>query len=99
MRLNSRGNALPITEITPTAPKVMSGKVIPSSPEMTSKSLGLFLMMSSICEMLPEASLMATMFSKSRARRRVVLPSCLRLFFRVHYTVLPGASVALAIAL
>lgn len=48
------------------------GNVIPSSPEMTSKFSGLFLMMSSIWVMFPEASLMATMLSKSRARRRVV---------------------------
>ena len=48
IRLNSRGNALPITEITPTAPKVIKGNVIPSSPEITSKLAGLFLMISSI---------------------------------------------------
>ena len=32
IRLNSRGKAFPITEITPTAPKVIRGKVMPSSP-------------------------------------------------------------------
>ena len=47
-------------------------KVIPSSPEITSKFSGLFLMISSICVMLPDASLIATMFLKSRARRKVV---------------------------
>ena len=50
----------------------VNGKVIPSSPEITSKLAGLFLMMSSICEMFPDASLMAITFLKSRAIRKVV---------------------------
>ena len=72
MRPNSLGSALPITLMTPTAPKVINGNVMPSSPEMTSKWDGLFLMISSICVKLPLASLIATMFMQSFARRRVV---------------------------
>ena len=37
-----------LTDMIPTAPKVIKGKVIPSSPEITSKLAGLFLMISSI---------------------------------------------------
>lgn len=70
--LNSAGSAFPITDMTPTAPSVMSGNVMPSSPDMTSNLSGLFFIMSSICEKLPLASLIATMFWQSRARRIVV---------------------------
>ena len=61
-----------MTLMTPTAPHDTMGKVRASSPEMTSKSAGLFLMISSTCSRLPLASLMATTFSQSRASRTVV---------------------------
>ena len=63
---------MPITEITPTAPNVIKGNVIPSSPEITLKFSGLFFMISSICVILPDASLMAITLLKSRAMRKVV---------------------------
>ena len=99
MRLNSRGKALPITEITPTAPNVMRGKVIPSSPEITLKFSGLFLIISSICVILPDASLIATTLLKSRAIRNVVSAV---IFTPVRPGTLyntMGSSVASAIAL
>ena len=61
-----------MTEMTPTAPQLTMGNVSESSPEMTSKSFGLFLIISSTCSRLPLASLMATMFWQSRASRTVV---------------------------
>ena len=72
MRLNSRGKAFPITDITPIAPRVMRGKVMPSSPDITSNISGLFLMMSSICVISPDASFTAITFLNSLAMRRVV---------------------------
>ena len=69
---NWRGRALPMTEITPTAPLAIIGNVSASSPLITSKPSGLFLMISSTCSRLPEASLMPTMLGKSLAMRHVV---------------------------
>ncbi len=61
-----------VTDITPTAPHAIIGNVSASSPLMTSKSSGLFLIISSTCSRLPLASFTATMLSQSRARRTVV---------------------------
>ena len=43
IRLNSFGKAFPITEMTPTAPIANKGYVIASSPDITLKLSGLFL--------------------------------------------------------
>ena len=72
MRENSLGRALPITDITPTAPQATIGKVRASSPLMTSKVSGLFFIISSICSRFPDASLIPTMLWQSRASLTVV---------------------------
>ena len=72
MRENSFGRALPITEITPTAPVAIMWKVMASSPDKTSKSAGLFFIISSTCSMEPDASFIATILSQSLASRHVV---------------------------
>ena len=61
-----------ITEITPTAPNEIIGKVRASSPEITSKPSGLSRKISIICCIFPEASLTATRFLKSVASFTVV---------------------------
>ena len=72
IRENSLGSALPMTLITPTAPHETMGNVRASSPLITSKSAGLFFIISSTCSRLPLASFIATIFLQSRASLTVV---------------------------
>src|SRR5690606_17616683 len=66
------GKAFPTTEIIPTAPKAIIGKVIGSSPEINKKSLGLSRKISENWAKLPEASFVATTLGQSLAKRIVV---------------------------
>ena len=59
----------------PSAPSTMSDNVTASSPDRTRKPSGRSRKIVMICERLPDASLIATMFSTSRASRRVVAAS------------------------
>src|SRR6267154_2034286 len=70
-RVISAGISLEATEIKPRPPREMRGSVKESSPERTRKSLETRLRMAPIWEMLPEASLMPTMFLIWERRRTV----------------------------
>src|ERR1700719_1840464 len=62
-RVISAGISLEATEIRPQPPREIRGSVKESSPERTRKSLGTRLRMAPIWEILPEASLMPTIFA------------------------------------
>src|SRR5260370_29584813 len=70
-RVISPGISLEATEIRPRPPSAMRGSVKEASPERTRKSLETRLRMAPIWEMLPEASLMPTMFLIWERRRTV----------------------------
>ena len=73
----AKGTSLETTEMTPTPPRAISGRVIASSPESTAKSSGTAWKMAAIWEMLPDASLTPTTVSIS-ARRASVAGSTFR---------------------
>ncbi|OQC44481.1 MAG: hypothetical protein BWX59_01878 [Bacteroidetes bacterium ADurb.Bin028] len=79
----SFGNAFPATEITPSPPTAIKGSVKPSSPEITVKLRGLFLITCIIWSIEPQASFIAVMFSKSFANLTTVSG-------RIFTPVLPG---------
>ena len=62
------GISFDATEITPTPPSAMSGKVKASSPDSTWKPGSTAFRTSICCVMLPDASLMPTMFGTFERR-------------------------------
>ena len=67
-RAMSPGISFETTEITPSPPKAISGRVIESSPESTEKPSGTDWQIRPICPMSPDASLTATMLGMSASR-------------------------------
>ena len=82
MRAMSDGISLDDTEMIPRPPTAITGSVSASSPERTTKSFGTELHTSQICDMLPDASLTATI-PGTELRRTSVETSTL-------HPVLPG---------
>ena len=66
------GASFEATEMRPSAPSAIKAKAIASSPESKRKSAGRARKTSMICDKLPEASLVATIFWQSRASFCVV---------------------------
>ena len=66
------------TPTTPTAPQASSGRVIASSPEYTSKPSGALEIRAAVSPGFPAASLSASRFGTSRARRSSVAVLILR---------------------
>ena len=96
---NSFANPFPITEITPSAPDLINGSVIPSSPENTLNPAGRRDIISFICSIFPDASFIPIILLQSAASRKVVSGS---IFTPVRPGTLyktMGSSVASAIAL
>ena len=67
-KIGQRYELIPLPE----PPSEIKGRVTASSPDSTQKFAGRSRRISMICDRFPDASLIATMFSQSLARRKTV---------------------------
>ena len=67
----ANGTSFETTEMIPTPPRAITGRVTASSPESTAKLGGMAWKIAAICEMFPEASFTPTTVSISARRARV----------------------------